>query len=312
MPNTIKNNKNFLGFTLIELLVVISIIGVLATLVLVSYTHAQKQARDASRRSDLIQYRNGLQNYAVSYGGKYPVHPEAYDAVSFCNAGGELENYLSTCPRDPDQSKTYWYISSPDGYTYTLYADIETGKWLFLSSTGETDKTSEEVAGLPPEKEGFSGIGTGGTTTGETPSPTPTPVSQPQLPTPTPTTAGTTQPTPTPTTAGTTQPTPTPTTSCVCTSWVYGSCGSPCPATFIRRTRTCTPTGCDSTSDCMPHPICGYTTPTPVPLPSCLQKCSSSSYNCVRCGCTSGDSNYNWYSLGSSSDCTTCYCGVPL
>lgn len=292
------------GFTLIELLVVISIIGVLATLVLVSYTHAQKQARDTQRRSDLIQYRNGLQNYAVSYGGFYPIHSEAYDAVSFCNAGGELGNYLSTCPRDPDQNKTYWYISSPDGLTYTLYADIETGKWWYLSSTGETDKTVEEVAGLPPEKEGFSGTGagTGGTTTGETPTPTPTTTRQPQLPTPTPTTAVVTQPTST--------PTPTPTTSCICTPWTTKRiCGeSPCPPTSYKFTRTCSPQNCDKTFDCRGV---GDFCPTPTPaLPRCLSKCSRSDYNCARCGCTIGSGEYYWRPLGPSSDCATCYCGI--
>jgi len=50
-----------LGFTLIELLVVISIIGILASLTLVSYTGAQKQTRDTQRRSDLNQYRNACQ-----------------------------------------------------------------------------------------------------------------------------------------------------------------------------------------------------------------------------------------------------------
>ena len=60
------------GFTLIELLVVISIIGVLAGMSLVSYSTAQKQARDTERRSDLAQYRNGLANYAANNSGLYP------------------------------------------------------------------------------------------------------------------------------------------------------------------------------------------------------------------------------------------------
>jgi len=268
-----KKQRYFKGFTLIELLVVISIIGILATLVLVSYTQAQKQARDTQRRSDLNQYRDGLQNYAVNNNGEYPVHPEAYDATNFCSPGGELVGYLGECPRDPDQSKTYWYMSSQDGLSYEIYADIETGRWQHLSSTGETGKTSEEIAGLPPEKEGFSG-GTGGTTTGETP--TPTTAREPQLPTPT----EIPNLTPTPTVRPFPTSTPTPTiTPCECRI-INLQCNSPsCPPpggggggggedwvgepTMLIQQR-CTPTGCGPETRCvLPRPPC----PTPTPPP---------------------------------------------
>lgn len=292
------------GFTLIELLVVISIIGVLATLVLVSYTTVQKQARDTQRRSDLIQYRNGLQNYAVNFGGIYPVYPEAYDAVSFCSPGGELVGYLSMCPQDPDLNKTYYYISSPDGLTYTLYADIETGKWWYVSSTGETGKTSEEVAGLPPEKEGFSGggAGTGGTTTGETPTRTLTPT-----PTKTPTTGET--PTPTPTRATVPIPTPTPTSVGGGTIPNCGQIGG----NYCSRSGTC-PAGYSSlgnTSDCRPCCRSGVSGGGGSGTTSCGIKCSQ--YGCNGCSCNSQgnqNNNYYWYSLGPSSDCTMCYCRV--
>ena len=55
------------GFTLIELLVSISIVGILATLVLVSFTGAQKQARDTTRKSDLKQYQLKIDLFLKEY-----------------------------------------------------------------------------------------------------------------------------------------------------------------------------------------------------------------------------------------------------
>src|SRR3989304_7589983 len=49
------------GFTLIELLVVISIIGLLSSVGLASFTRAQERARDAKRISDLTSLRNSLE-----------------------------------------------------------------------------------------------------------------------------------------------------------------------------------------------------------------------------------------------------------
>ncbi len=51
------------GFSLIELLVVITIIGLLASVGLTSYTRAQERARDAKRQSDLISLKNALEIY---------------------------------------------------------------------------------------------------------------------------------------------------------------------------------------------------------------------------------------------------------
>jgi len=78
-----KRNK---GFTLIELLVVISIIAVLATLALVGVSGAQKQARDTTRRSDLMQYKIALENYYTT-NNAYPLVAAGNLAANVAGSG---------------------------------------------------------------------------------------------------------------------------------------------------------------------------------------------------------------------------------
>jgi len=59
------------GFTLIELLVVIAVIGLLASIVLVSVNKARAKARDAKRVSDLKQISTALEMFYDNY-GYYP------------------------------------------------------------------------------------------------------------------------------------------------------------------------------------------------------------------------------------------------
>ena len=58
--------KNKKGFTLIELLVVIAVIGLLASIVLVSMGPARKKAKDTRRMTDLKQISSAMEYATVS------------------------------------------------------------------------------------------------------------------------------------------------------------------------------------------------------------------------------------------------------
>jgi len=133
------------GFTLIELLVVISIIGILASLVLASYSGAQKQTRDTQRKSDLSQYRNALESYAAVNDGKYPARNGVKADLILCN--NELAPFLSNCPKDPIASGdyNYYYYSGESGggasaTKYVLWVQLETGGYWEICSDGRAGK----------------------------------------------------------------------------------------------------------------------------------------------------------------------------
>ena len=131
------------GFTLIELLVVISIIGILASLAMVSYSGAQKQTRDTQRRSDLGQYRNALESYAASNNGVYPV-AGAGAITSICGTGKALEKFIASCPADPiGGTYEYRYESDSSGLKYRMWVNggLETGGTWVVCYNGKTGKT---------------------------------------------------------------------------------------------------------------------------------------------------------------------------
>ena len=120
-----RYRKSF-GFTLIELLVVISIIGILVTIAGVSYTNAQRKARDTKRKNDLKSVQQALALY-FEQNGKYP--DASGGGIITCNAGGDTANifwgseficnsttYMKQLPQDPSG---YYYDSAgtpPDRY----------------------------------------------------------------------------------------------------------------------------------------------------------------------------------------------------
>ncbi len=59
------------GFTLIELLVVVAIIGLLATIAILTYSDVQKKARDTLRLANIRRIRDALEIYKQNY-GQYP------------------------------------------------------------------------------------------------------------------------------------------------------------------------------------------------------------------------------------------------
>ena len=150
--NLTANRKNVFGFTLIELLVVISIIGILAAMVTVSFTSSQKQARDAKRKSDLKFYQSALEVDANKYDGSYMSWSgSSYVAsTTLCTSLA-----LTNCPEDPKYSvdpSNYVYHYQSDGVagshtatSYAVWAKTEhvTGYTVVCSSGSVINTTSQ-------------------------------------------------------------------------------------------------------------------------------------------------------------------------
>jgi|GEM_PF-1313035 len=88
------------GFTIVELLVVISVIGVLAVVVTVSYSSVQNRARQAAIQSELSSDSTRLMLGTVSY-GRPPSTVEVLTAVETkISASQGIYNIVTYCSSD--------------------------------------------------------------------------------------------------------------------------------------------------------------------------------------------------------------------
>ncbi len=116
------------AFTLIELLVVISIIAVLSTIGLITFSGIQSKARDALRKTDLQKMALALEGYLLK-NGKYI--PPADTGVDSCQRDTNkfyqdiVPFFQGEIPKDPKDQTNYCYIAVNEGAGYRLFSKLE-------------------------------------------------------------------------------------------------------------------------------------------------------------------------------------------
>lgn len=138
MSLTKKQNQ---GFTLIELLVVVAIIGMLVSVIVVSFTTSRMRSRDAKRLNDMDQVKNGLDLYFLHAGGYPPPEEWVPGSGLSCNGLSILQ-----IPAD---------ILTGYTYDYTEGGDTSTGCGTTIYSMYKVRFTTETQTEIGPAGEYF-------------------------------------------------------------------------------------------------------------------------------------------------------------
>jgi len=143
MYDTLYMNKGGYakGFTLIELLVVVTIIGILASIVIVSLGSARVKARDTRRLADIKQMTLAIELYidqyrhypptpgAVSASERWQMLGECLSAHVNCTDNTESFQIMAAIPQDPlgtTEEYQYDYSTNVARNRFVLRAVLET------------------------------------------------------------------------------------------------------------------------------------------------------------------------------------------
>lgn len=125
------------GFTIIELLIVIVVIGILATLVIVTFTGIQQKARDSKRKTDI----NAIDTTLESYYGDNNYYPTLAQLNS---SGSTTDDWVKDNLKGFDPAT----LQDPKGTTTTLVAGTTPSATQYAYSVkNATGGTCDNTAG---------------------------------------------------------------------------------------------------------------------------------------------------------------------
>ena len=117
MPCRVKKN----AFTLVELLISISIIAILSVILSISFSKAQKNARDQRRIEDLKAVQTAAEQYYL-LSGSYPAS-NLYGANDTWTVSGQV--VLQSFPKDPKDTEYLVDSAAIANGGYCLCAALE-------------------------------------------------------------------------------------------------------------------------------------------------------------------------------------------
>jgi prepilin-type N-terminal cleavage/methylation domain-containing protein len=156
-----SNHKNRRGFTLIEIMIAISILAILATIGMTTYSQAQLRGRDAKRKQDLRAISTALELYyqrnkrfpcsttwqSSSYTGGAWLRDETVSAVPACDGSKPIEpQYINSLPVDPiSNTSATPYAENNLGYGYhsAAWCSAVAGQSYILVAQLENPNDSE-------------------------------------------------------------------------------------------------------------------------------------------------------------------------
>ena len=128
-----KISRKQQGFTIVELLIVIVVIGILAALVITTYTGIQAKARNSKRQTDV----NSVQTHLEAYFAQNGHYPSLADMNSSSWVSSNLKGMDAAALQDP-QGTNQTLASSPAAKVYA-YQPLTSGS---PGSSCESDDTT--------------------------------------------------------------------------------------------------------------------------------------------------------------------------
>ena len=118
------NTPQSRGFTIVELLIVIVVIGILASITIVSYNGIQKRAQDTVVASDLANFKKTMELVRADNDGKYPTAFTKDMGFRFTRTAYLLD----------DQGQTLRYCVNPTTNVYIMYARSKSKDYFSIRS----------------------------------------------------------------------------------------------------------------------------------------------------------------------------------
>lgn len=137
--------KTLRGFTLIELLVVIFIIGLLASIVIVSVNNARIRARDTRRIADLDGMRKAVEMYINANSAPPGTANTLYSSASWGNLQTALLPYINVLPHDPREGTIVQYVYRDNG---TGGCDVYTASTFNARYFYKSDGTGYKIGSI--------------------------------------------------------------------------------------------------------------------------------------------------------------------
>jgi prepilin-type N-terminal cleavage/methylation domain-containing protein len=135
-----KNLRKQQGFTIVELLIVIVVIGILAALVVTTFTGIQQRARDTERETDVKAVHGQVEAY-YAQNGKYPTLANLNDS-----------SWRTTNMKGLDADA----LKDPKGSAQTLAAAAAANVYSYVATPSGCDNSTTDCTGytLTATKEG--------------------------------------------------------------------------------------------------------------------------------------------------------------